>query len=70
MLEQKTVRVHEGVGGYYLTPEEVDYLDERGASFVSKAQACRRAHFEGYTHVVLNGKKQRIPARYRVGYGW
>ena len=62
----KTIRLHTSPDGLiHATDESLDYLDERGVGYPSKAEAMRDSHRHGYTHVVDNGERKRIPARYR-----
>lgn len=57
-------------GRYHISDDRWRYLDERGASYSTKADAMRAAHHAGYTHIIDNtyygdGKTKRIPIRYR-----
>jgi len=71
-MKKIIARISEGsTGRYYITPEELDYLDHTGSGYATKAEALRASHWLGYTHAVGSGcpwsygMVKRIPVRYR-----
>ncbi len=55
MKTKSIARVFADVGGYYVCDDSSNFLDTRGCSYRSKAQALRAAYESGYTHAVGSG---------------
>jgi hypothetical protein len=66
-VSSQTVRVVylAGTGGWCLSDDSLDYIDERGPSWPSKAEALRAASRYGYTHWIGYHGMARIPKVYR-----
>lgn len=65
----KTARIFEDVGGYYICDESSEFLDACGSSYSRISDALRAAIYNGYTHAIGSGTYwdgvKKIPARYK-----
>ena len=65
-----TAYIHTAATGrHHVTDDSLDYLDESGPGFASKADAQRAASVRGYSHVKGQGFAHygtRIPRRYQM----
>ena len=52
---EKIARISRGPGGYYISPEKLDYINERGRCYECRAVAHRVAKRMGYTHCMGSG---------------
>ena len=64
----KTARIFEDVGGYFVCDESSKFLDARGRPYGKKSDALRAASYMGYTHAIGSGTYwdgvRKIPAKY------
>ena len=67
---KKVARIFSDIGGYFICDNDLPYLDTRGGSYETKAQAMRIAPLLGYTHCVGSGtykpdQVHKIPEKFK-----
>lgn len=59
--EEQVARISDAAGGYVITDDSLDYIDERGTRYSSRRAAIQGARHWGYTHYLNpSGRKVRL----------